>query len=82
MFNAIKSFFKSIKRFDPLVDGMYADQYSNQQTKDYILLNYQEKFPRLEETPETHPWNFNPLNPPQYWRFDPYYELWIKEENE
>jgi|688.fasta_scaffold2691203_1 hypothetical protein len=80
MFNTIKSFFKLTKRFDPLIDGMYADQYNNQQIRDYILSNYQKKFPIPEETPETHPWKFDPLDPPRHWRFDPYYELWVKEQ--
>jgi hypothetical protein len=80
MFSRIKSFFKSIESVDPLIEGLYSDQYSDQQVRDYILSEYQKRFPPPEETPWTHPWKFNPLNPPNGWRFDPYYELWVKEQ--
>ena len=75
-------FFKSIESPEPLVDGMYADQYSNQPIRDYILSSYQKRFPIPAETPETHPWKFDPLDPPEHWRFDPYYEFWIKIQGE
>ena len=60
---------------------MYADQYNNQQVRDYIQSEYRKKFPLPKETPETHPWKFDPLDPPEHWRFDPYYEFWIKQES-
>ena len=80
MLSTIKKFFRSWDNIDPLVEGMYADQYADPQIKDYIFKNYQKTFPWPEETPETHPWKFDPFKPPTGWRFDPYYHLWVNEK--
>jgi hypothetical protein len=69
-------------RFDPLIEGMYADQYTNQNIKDSIVEDYQKKYPVPSETPWSHPWKFDPLHPPSGWRYDPYYELWVKDKND
>jgi hypothetical protein len=64
------------QRDDPLIEGWYADQYSDHVTKDYISREYQSRH-QYQETPLTHPWLFDPLAPPQGWRYDPYYECWL-----
>jgi hypothetical protein len=63
---------------DPLIEGWYADQYSDSVAKDYIVRKYWARH-QYRETPLTHPWLFDPLAPPQDWRYDPYYEIWIEE---
>jgi hypothetical protein len=67
----------SAARFDPVVEGLYADQYTNSEMRDQISSRYKERH-QPHTTPLTHPWLFDPLNPPTDWRYDPYYELWIK----
>lgn len=32
-----------------------------------------------EPDPDTHPWLFDPCDPPRGWSYDPYYEMWIKQ---
>jgi hypothetical protein len=60
-----------------LVEGVYADQYTDSQVRQQIAQSYTQRHCRAE-TPATHPWLFDPLTPPQGWRYDPYYELWIQ----
>lgn len=64
---------------DPLVEGFYADQYS-ETTQDLIRQQYLQRWhPEYQaKTPLTHPWLFDPCEPPEQWRYDPYYECWIK----
>lgn len=62
---------------DYLVEGLTADQYSNELIKNKILNSYQEKFTK-NETPLTHPEKYNPLIPPAGWKYDPYYECWLE----
>jgi hypothetical protein len=61
---------------EPLVEGAWADQYSEQQ-QDHIRQQYLARW-RSVPTPESHPWLFDPCEPPVGWRYDPYYELWVK----
>ncbi len=63
---------------DPLVEGWYADQYRDAQIRDRILAEYTARH-TPQHTPWTHPQDYNPLTPPAGWRYDPYYEVWIKE---
>jgi hypothetical protein len=72
----IKSFFRSFVS-DPVIEGLYADQYTDSESRDQISGRYKERY-QQHTTPLTHPWLFDPLNPPRDWRYDPYYELWIK----
>jgi hypothetical protein len=60
---------------DILVDGLYADDYKDDSIKKEILKTYQQRY---KETPATHPEKYSPLEPPQGWRYDPYYECWVK----
>jgi hypothetical protein len=57
----------------------YADQYREPQTRQKILEAYQRRWREPSITPDTHPWLFNPLDPPAGWRYDPYYEMWIQQ---
>jgi len=67
---------------DPLVEGMWADQYPEEEgfgPRTEIRRNYRKKWPEPDAnpTPLTHPWLFDPCEPPQNWRYDPYYECWV-----
>ncbi len=63
---------------DPLVEGWYADQYRDIAIRDRILGEYTARH-IPQHTPWTHPQDYNPLTPPAGWRYDPYYEVWIKQ---
>jgi hypothetical protein len=60
-----------------LIEGVYADQYSSADVKAEILNAYTIRY-SLKESPLTHPEKFNPLTPPEGWKYDPFYECWIE----
>lgn len=62
---------------DPLVEGWWADQYRDPAIQSRIRSEYQARY-TVERTPWTHPLDFDPLKPPQGWRYDPYYECWVR----
>jgi hypothetical protein len=63
--------------YDDLIDGVYAHQYNSKEIKEQIKARYLKKY-TPEVTPLTDPLKFDPLNPPNDWMYDPYYEMWIK----
>jgi hypothetical protein len=63
---------------DPLIEGWYADQYPDADIQQRIKQEYQQRW-CSEPTPATKPELFDPLTPPAGWRYDPYYECWIKQ---
>jgi hypothetical protein len=65
--------------YDHLIEGVYAHEYQDEIIKKKITEQYIKKH-SLEVTPITDPLKFDPLNPPDGWTYDPYYELWIKHE--
>jgi hypothetical protein len=77
----LKSFLKQVfqVRIDPIIEGVSADQY-NEQTQDQIRREYFQRWapPSQQITPESHPWLFDPCEPPQGWSYDPFYEMWVK----
>jgi hypothetical protein len=75
MFKWIKKLSASTNN-DHLVEGMWANDYTASHTRLKIAEEYRKKFPIPIETPASHPWKFDPLNPPDNWKYDPYYELW------
>jgi len=79
--NFFKKMFLSKINYDPLVEGLYAHQYS-EINQDKIRQDYFEKWNLKPKpvTPETHPWMFDPCEPPEGWAYDPYYEIWINIE--
>jgi hypothetical protein len=64
---------------DPLAEGWYADQYRDPAIRERIIAEYQKRH-CSGPTPFTHPEQFDPLDPPRGYRYDPYYELWIKTQ--
>jgi hypothetical protein len=79
MLATIKRWFRPVAD-DQLVEGVFANDYADTTVRMTIAQEYRNRFPEPVETPVTHPWKFDPLNPPQGWRYDPYYELWIENE--
>jgi hypothetical protein len=67
--------------FESYIEGVYADQYKDPALRQRIQAEYQERY-KQRITPLTHPWLFDPLLPPQGWRYDPYYELWLTDNQE
>ncbi len=65
--------------FDPIPEGPMAHEITDESIKTLIVENYNKRY-RPEITPYTHPENFDPLNPPSGWAYDPYYECWIETE--
>jgi hypothetical protein len=65
-------------KFDNIVEGNWAHEYSCQ-TQDQIRQEYLKTWGPADKpkTPLTHPWLFDPCNPPKDWVYDPYYEIWI-----
>ena len=57
-------------------EGLTAEQYIDPQTRAQIARDYEARW-RPAQTPASNPELFDPLNPPQGWRYDPYYECWI-----
>ena len=76
MINFLKSFFDN-DTFDRYIEGVYAHQYKDEKTRQEIFQRYNIKY-KPEPSPFTHPENYDPLNPPIGWAYDPYYEIWIK----
>jgi len=75
----ILKFLDTCARYDDLIEGQWADQYTDFKHRDRISSEYQRRYcPR--PTPITHPEQFDPLNPPSGYRYDPYYEIWCKHD--
>jgi hypothetical protein len=74
-------FFKKLlfgsSKLDYLVEGVWADQYSDPAVRQLITETYLAKY-SPEPTPLTTPELYDPLAPPVGWRYDPYYEIWIQ----
>jgi len=85
MMNFLKKIFVETPKFDSLIEGMYAHQYLEEEAggpRAEIRHNYRLRWPEpnLHKTPVTHPWLFDPCDPPKGWAYDPYYETWINVE--
>lgn len=61
---------------DHLVEGCWADQYTDLTVRETIAQQYKNRW-NAAPTPVTHPHLFDPLEPPLGWRYDPYYETWV-----
>ena len=62
---------------DSLIEGQLAHEIENNQTRQQIKQRYNELH-KHEPNPVTHPSQYDPLNPPNGWAYDPCYEMWIK----
>ena len=79
MFKRVQDFFSKDEQEVDLIEGWMADEYDNADDRIYIVGKYNERYPFPVETPQTHPWKYDPLTPPSGWRYDPYCEIWLME---
>lgn len=63
--------------FDDLVDGKNAHEYTDPEIRNRIAQEYKDRY-CAPTTPLTNPELYDPLNPPQGYAYDPYYEIWIE----
>ena len=73
----LKKLFLGDVKYDDLIEGMYAHNYTNESIRQKIAQDYKKKFTPVV-SPLTNPEKYDPLNPPEGWMYDPYYELWIE----
>lgn len=69
----------TVLNMDMLYEGLTAEQYTDPAMRAKICQDYALRW-RPKPTPATHPQLFDPMTPPQGWRYDPYYECWITHE--
>ena len=62
-------------------ESIWADEYADASIREYIRTEYKNRY-SPKATPLTHPQNYDPCEPPNGWRYDPYYEIWLKTNNE
>lgn len=77
MIKFFKQMFFNETKFDNLIEGVAAHAYTNEEIKKEIKEQYIKKY-TLKITPLTDPLQFDPLNPPNGWYYDPYYECWVR----
>lgn len=77
LLSKVKKIWEELTTVKILTEGSFADQYTDLELRKHIAERYQQRFRDPGVTPSTHPWKFDPLNPPPGWRYDPYYEIWI-----
>ena len=61
----------------PILEGKYADSYTDSAIIEKIKADYKNRW-MPDPNPGSHPSLFDPFNPPKGWRYDPFYEEWIK----
>ena len=79
----LKKIFIGETTYENLVEGVYAHQYTEDETggiRKRIRKQYKKRWPQpgIHPNPSTHPWLFDPCEPPEGWIYDPYYEIWIE----
>lgn len=60
-----------------LYEGVMAHEYSNLSVQLEIQTQYKTRYLKKLD-PNQNPVAFDPINPPNGWVYDPYYELWIE----
>jgi hypothetical protein len=67
--------------YDHIVEGPMAHHYPETH-QDKIRKEYLMRWAPKDQvkTPDTHPWLFDPCEPPNGWAYDPFYELWLKTD--
>ncbi len=78
MIELLKKFFNNIE-YDQYIEGIYAHEYKDPSIQDKIKLQYKQRYMPTPD-PLSHPERFDPLNPPKGWAYDPYYEIWVRQE--
>lgn len=62
---------------DPMPEGIMAHELRDEALRQQVQHRYNELY-RPEPTPLTHPEQFDPLDPPRGYAWDPYYECWLE----
>ena len=62
-----------------LYEGLTAEQYVDPEIRAKITEDYHARW-SVQVIPATNPQLFDPLTPPQGWRYDPYYAIWITHD--
>ena len=62
---------------DSFIEGLNAHEYTDEKLRNKIKEDYDKKYSK-KITPITEPSKFDPLNPPDGWAYDPFYEIWIE----
>jgi hypothetical protein len=57
----------------------YADELKDVSGAEEIKTRYHSRYPQPIPNPNSHPWLFDPFVPPLGWRYDPHYEIWVKD---
>jgi hypothetical protein len=70
-------FFPMFTTFDAMPEEVMAHNVRDPELRAQITARYNELF-RPEPSPYTHPELYDPLNPPQGWAWDPFYECWLE----
>ena len=70
------SWFKATQEFDPLIEGTLAHNIKDINLRTKVSDRYRELY-CPEPNPISHPELYDPLNPPNGWAWDAYYECWI-----
>lgn len=70
----------SLTKDDYLVEGRLAHQYTDLEARQQIVQRYNAIY-KPSVTPATHPEQFDPLQPPAGWAWDPYYECWLEHND-
>ena len=65
--------------FETIPEGVMAHEITTESIRAEILENYNKRY-KPEMTPWSNPEKYDPFNPPKGWAYDPYYEIWIKNE--
>ena len=74
---ALKKFFGEFPEGDGIVEGPMAHTYQDSVVRERITKKYLECHTKISN-PLTDPLNYDPLNPPPGWAWDPYYEVWVR----
>ena len=75
----------SLKKFRQWLDSdtdlqsetQWADEYTDPAVREEIVRSYRARYEPIT-TPYTDPMLYDPLNPPEGWRYDPHNEFWVR----
>lgn len=74
---ALKKFFGEFPEHDGIVEGPMAHEYHDTIVRENIRAKYYDHHAKMK-SPLTDPLEYDPLNPPAGWAWDPYYEIWVR----
>ncbi len=66
-------------KFETIPEGIMAHEIKDETIRKEIAEDYKRRY-NPPVTPYTNPEQYDPLNPPSGWAYDPYYECWIQTE--